>query len=201
MIYKRLLLNCVPLAISAAFLTSCELYSNDQPDPPLFGASIGGSFKLTNSANEVIEWKDFEGQYRIVYFGFTYCPDVCPTDVQRLSQGLMEFERDAPNLGKKITPIFISIDPERDTPEIMGEFISNFHPRLVGLTGSTEAIAEAAQNFAIYYARGQETPAGGYLVDHSAVVYLFDPQGRPLATLPTDKGSSAVASELEKWVS
>ena len=113
----------------------------------------------------------------------------------------MEFERDAPNLGRKITPIFISIDPERDTPEIMGEFISNFHPRLVGLTGSTEAIAEAARNFAIYYARGQETPAGGYLVDHSAVVYLFDPQGRPLATLPTDEGSSAVASEIEKWVS
>ena len=141
------------------------------------------------------------GKYRIVYFGFTYCPDICPTDVQRFSQGLMQFEHAEPDLAASITPIFISVDPERDTPEIVGEFIGNFHPRLVGLTGTAEQIEDAASKFAVFYSRGEDTPGGGYLVDHSAVVYLFGPEGEPLATLPTDQGAEAVAAELAKWVS
>ena len=189
------------LAAAALALSACDTAPAQQIEPPLAGASIGGDFELTGANGEQVSWDDFEGQYRIVYFGFTFCPDICPTDVQRMSQGLMQFEQSAPELGAKITPIFVSVDPERDTPEIVGEFASNFHPRLIGLTGTPEQIKDAAGKFAVFYSRGEDTPGGGYLVDHSAVVYLFSPEGDPLATLPTDQGPEAVAAELAKWVS
>ena len=189
------------LAAAALALSACDTAPAQQIEPPLAGASIGGDFELTGADGEQVSWDDFAGQYRIVYFGFTFCPDICPTDVQRMSQGLMQFEQSAPELGAKITPIFVSVDPERDTPEIVGEFASNFHPRLIGLTGTPEQIKDAAGKFAVFYSRGEDTPGGGYLVDHSAVVYLFSPEGDPLATLPTDQGPEAVAAELAKWVS
>ena len=202
--HNKLHLNWVPLAAAALTLSACDIApgSGGQgvPDWPLAGATIGGDFELTSSTGETVTWTDFAGQYRIVYFGFTYCPDICPTDVQRFSQGLAQFEQVAPELGAKITPIFISVDPERDTPEIVGEFIANFHPRLVGLTGSSDQIKAAAKTFAVFYSRGEDTPGGGYLVDHSAVVYLFGPDGEPIAILPTDQGADAVAAELAKWV-
>lgn len=190
----------VPISSLTLALASCG-QPGPAPEPPLAGASIGGEFELIGTDGETVRWADFQGQYRIVYFGFTFCPDICPTDTQRFSQGLLQFERSAPELGAKIQPIFVSVDPERDTPEVVAEFIANFHPRLIGLTGSPEQVKAAADTFRIFYSRGETTPGGGYLVDHSAIVYLFGPDGEPLATLPTDQGAEAVAAELSKWVS
>ena len=170
-------------------------------EPPLAGSTIGGPFELVDSHSQTRRWSDFDGQYRIVYFGFTYCPDVCPTDVQRLSQGLQKFEAAEPALGKKVQPIFISIDPERDKPAKVGEFVSHFHPRLVGLTGTPEQVKAAADAFKVFYEKGEPGSDGQYMMNHSAVSYLFGPKGEPLATLPTDQGPDAVAAELEKWVS
>lgn len=167
---------------------------------PLYGATIGGPFELTNAEGETVRWSDFDGQYRIVYFGFTYCPDICPTDVQRISQGLREFEQANPDLGAKVQPIFITIDPERDNQQVVGEFVSNFHPRLIGLTGTPEQIKSAAKAFAVYYSKGETPENGNYLMEHSAITYLFGPDGQPIATLPTDLGGEAVAEELAKWV-
>lgn len=167
---------------------------------PLYGASIGGPFELTNAQGETVRWSDFDGQYRIVYFGFTYCPDICPTDVQRISQGLRQFEQANSQLGAKIQPIFITIDPERDNQKVVGEFIGNFHPRLIGLTGTPEQIKSAAKAFAVYYSKGETPESGNYLMEHSAITYLFGPDGQPIATLPTDLGGEAVAEELAKWV-
>lgn len=169
-------------------------------EAPLYGASIGGPFELTNAAGETVRWSDFDGQYRIVYFGFTYCPDICPTDVSRISQGLRQFEQAAPDLGAKVQPIFITIDPERDNPQVVGEFVSNFHPRLIGLTGTPEQIKAAAKAFAVFYSKGETPASGNYLMEHSAITYLFGPDGKPIATLPTDLGGEAVAEELAKWV-
>lgn len=190
----------VPISSLTLALASCG-QPGPAPEPPLAGASIGGEFELIGTDGETVRWADFQGQYRIVYFGFTFCPDICPTDTQRFSQGLLQFERSAPELGAKIQPIFVSVDPERDTPEVVAEFIANFHPRLIGLTGSPEQVKAAADTFRVFYSRGETTPGGGYLVDHSAIVYLFGPDGEPLATLPTDQGAEAVAAELSKWVS
>ena len=190
----------VPISSLTLALASCG-QPGPAPEPPLAGASIGGEFELIGTDGETVRWADFQGQYRIVYFGFTFCPDICPTDTQRFSQGLLQFERSAPELGAKIQPIFVSVDPERDTPEVVAEFVANFHPRLIGLTGTPEQVKAAADTFRVFYSRGETTPGGGYLVDHSAIVYLFGPDGEPLATLPTDQGAEAVAAELSKWVS
>jgi len=170
-------------------------------EPPLAGASIGGDFTLTNSKGETVRWGDFAGKYRIVYFGYTFCPDICPTDMQRVAQGLKELKAADPDKAGKIVPIFITIDPDRDTQAVVGEFAAAFSPDIVGLTGTPEQIAATAKTFKVFHAKGETQPGGGYLVDHSNVVYLFGPDGAPIATLPTDKGAKAVAAELDRWVS
>lgn len=167
--------------------------------PPLEGAQIGGPFSLVDKHGKQVRWADFGGSYRIVYFGYTFCPDACPMDVQAMMAGFSRFEKAHPQLAAKVQPMFISIDPQRDTPEIVGEFAAAFHPRLMGLTGTPEQVDAAAQAFAAFYAKGEET-AGGYLMDHSRVAYLMDPDGKPLSMLPVDKDPEAVAAELEKWV-
>jgi protein SCO1 len=194
----RFLVICLPFALLAA---SCGS-SAPAGEPPLAGAAIGGPFELTDSTGKTVRWSDFDGKYRIVYFGFTYCPDVCPTDIARMSQGLSRFERDQPELAAKVQPIFISVDPGRDTPEKLGQFAANFHPRLIALTGSPEQIAEAARNFAVFYELEKDAEGdGSYMVNHSTAMNLFGPKGEPLAILPTNDGPDAVAAELARWVS
>ena len=170
-------------------------------EPPLAGAAIGGDFALTASDGRTVNWGDFKGKYRVVYFGYAFCPDVCPTDMQRVAQALKVLKGKDPAKAAKIQPIFITIDPERDTQKVVGEFAAAFSPDIIGLTGTPEQIAAAAKAFKVYYAKGETTPGGGYLVDHSNITYLFGPDGAPIATLPTDKGADAVAAELAKWVS
>jgi protein SCO1/2 len=181
-------------------LSACAAGEVDHGEPPLAGADIGGDFSLTDKNGETVNWSDFEGRYRIVYFGFAFCPDICPTDMQRTAQGLSTFAQSSPELAANVQPIFITIDPERDTPEVVGEFASAFSDDLIGLTGTAEQIADAASKFRVFYARGEESEAGGYLMDHSRIVYLFGPSGEPLATLPADTSADAVAEELAKWV-
>lgn len=172
----------------------------DPGPPPLEGARIGGPFTLTGENGEPVSWSDFDGRYRTVYFGFTFCPDVCPTDMQRAMAGLRAFEEEHPERGARVQPLFVSIDPARDTPAALREFTDAFHPRLIGLTGSEETLREVAEKFAVAYSRGADQPGGGYLMDHMTVTYLFGPDGEPIATLPTDEGPAAVAAELDRWV-
>lgn len=181
-------------------LASCGQTPSADARPPLEGADIGGDFTLVDKNGKEVRWSDFQGKYRIVYFGYTYCPDICPTDVQRMAKGLQVFAKKSPELAAQVQPIFISIDPERDTPAAVGQFAAAFSDRLIGLTGSPEQVKQAADTFRVFYAKGNESPGGGYLMDHSAITYLFGKQGEPIATLPTDKGAETVATELAKWV-
>lgn len=167
---------------------------------PLAGAAIGGDFTLTGEDGKPVSWTDFNGKWRVVYFGFAYCPDICPTDLQRSSQGLKLYAKDHAALAAQIQPVFITIDPERDTPAVVAEFTDAFSPDLLGLTGTPEQIAAAAKAFGVYFAKGEVNEQGAYMMDHSNVTYLFDPQGNPIAMLPTDQGAEAVAAELAKWV-
>jgi protein SCO1/2 len=198
-INKPSAIQSVAIALALA-LGACS-GAAPQEEPPLAGAAIGGDFALTNSKGETVRWGDFAGRYRIVYFGYTFCPDICPTDMQRVAQGLKELKAAGPAKAGKIVPIFITIDPERDTQAVVGEFAAAFSPDIVGLTGTPEQIAATTKAFKVFYAKGEAQPGGGYLVDHSNVVYLFGPDGAPIATLPTDKGAKAVAAELDRWVS
>lgn len=168
--------------------------------PPLEGGRIGGDFTLTGEDGGPVRWKDFDGKYRTVYFGYTFCPDVCPTDNQRLGAGLKLFEKEHAALGAKVQPLFVSVDPERDTPAVLKEFTANFHPRMIGLTGDEATLHKVAASFAASFSRGEDSPGGGYLMNHTNITLLFGPKGEPIATLPTDQGAEAVAAELEKWV-
>jgi protein SCO1 len=192
-------IRAVLIAASLA-LTACTAAA-PEAEPPLAGADIGGDFTLTGSKGETVRWGDFAGKYRVVYFGYTFCPDICPTDMQRVAQGLKLLKGSDPAKAAKITPLFITVDPERDTQAVVGEFAAAFSPDVIGLTGTPDQIAAAAKAFRIVYSKGEATPDGGYLVDHMRITYLFGPDGAPLAILPADEGADAVAADLARWVS
>ena len=172
----------------------------DNASADLRGSAIGGPFTLIDQHGKTVRWSDFAGHYRVVYFGYTYCPDVCPTDMQRTVAGEKIFARSHPAQARDLRTIFISVDPERDTPKVVGEFTAAFAPDIIGLTGTKDQVKAAEDAFKVYASKGAKQPGGGYLVNHSAITYLFDPQGQPLATLPTDQGPQAVADALAKWV-
>lgn len=185
------------LSLSVA-LTACG--GAPRGPAPLEGAAIGGPFELQDKAGKTVRWSDFDGKYRIVYFGYAYCPDVCPLDVQKMMQGYTLFAKDHPDLAGQVQPIFITVDPARDTPAVVGEFTSAFSDKLLGLTGSEAQVAAAAKAFAVYVSKGEPNAEGGYLVDHSRAAYLMGRKGEPITTLPVEQSGAAVAAELAKWV-
>ncbi|OAO04108.1 electron transporter [Sphingomonadales bacterium EhC05] len=202
-IYNFLTTSLAVILLSA--LAGCNPPSNSTgasgQEPPLAGAKIGGEFTLTNQDGEKASDTDFSGQYRIVYFGYSYCPDVCPIDLANLMLGLKQAEKDDADRAVKIQPLFITIDPERDTPEVLKQYVANFHPRLIGLTGKPEEIAEVAKKFLIIYDKRDDESTTEYLVDHSRQAYLFGPNGEPLALLSFDGTPRQVADEIAQWVS
>ena len=187
---------------ACAILAACGGSSSQPPaeDAPLYGSAVTGGFDLVGPQGEPVTDADFAGQYQMVYFGYAYCPDVCPFDVQRMIQGYNAFAEASPDLAADVQPIFITVDPERDTPEVIAEFTQNFSDDLIGLTGTPEAIETAAENFFVQYGKLPPNEGGGYLMDHSRVGYLVDREGQPMAILPVTESGEAVAAELEKWV-
>lgn len=169
-------------------------------EPPLAGARIGGPFTLVDQNGKTVRDSDFAGRYRIVYFGYTYCPDVCPTDMAKIGQAMKILDKETPRVAAKVVPIFITVDPERDTPAAIRQFVANFHPGIVGLTGSPQAIAQAAKSYAVYFKKQPAGPGGGYMVDHLAVAFLMGPDGKPIASLPIDKDGQAIAEQVKHWV-
>ena len=136
-------------------------------------ALVGGPFELTNQDGKRVTDQDFRGRYMLVFFGYTYCPDVCPTTLQMMTEALDKLGAQAAN----IQPIFISIDPERDTPATLKAYVGNFSPRLVGLTGSAEDIAKVARAYRVAYSKLDSTDPKAYLMDHSSIIYLMGPDG------------------------
>ena len=193
-----MLVSLIPLVSACNPGDSAQIAGDGEP--PLAGAKIGGSFTLTNQDGERVSDTDLNGQYRIMYFGYSYCPDVCPIDLQKVMQGLTLAEKSDPELVKKVQPIFITIDPARDGPEQMKQYVSAFHPRLIGLTGTDEEIADIAKKFLIIYQRRESEGASEYLMDHSRQAYLFGPEGEPVAMLPYDGTPQEIADEIKKWV-
>ena len=139
-------------------------------------ASIGGPFSLTDDKGETKTDKDFRGRYMLIYFGYTYCPDVCPTALQSMTEAV---DRLAPETQAKITPIFITIDPERDTAKQLNAYVENFPPRLVGLTGTPDQIAQTARLYRVYFGRAKDEreESTEYLMDHSSIIFLMNPEG------------------------
>lgn len=147
---------------------------------------VGGAFALTDQTGKARSDRDFQGSLMLVYFGFTYCPDVCPTDLMAIGQALELLGTDA----DAIQPIFITLDPARDTAQHLAEYVPLFHPRLIGLTGSDAAVRQAADAYKVYYARvATGKDADDYTIDHTAYIYLMDRDGKYLGFFPP--GTSA----------
>ncbi len=206
---STLALPLLVLASACNMSKEGEGSSQDALQADLAGARIGAPFTLTNQDGKPTRWDDFRGRYRLVYFGYSYCPDVCPMDLQRIMQAYAAFEKAAPERAAKLQPLFISVDPERDTPAVLKAYVAAFHPRLIGLTGSKAQIDKVAKDFVVYANPEKQEGASGYLVSHSRTPYLFDPDGKPIALVPvddpatpdTDEGSpDKVRAFLDKWV-
>ena len=181
----------------ALLLAAC---SSPAAAPPLEGASMGGPFTLTDQNGRRVSDRDFAGKSRLIYFGYTFCPDVCPVDMQVIGAGLRRFEAEDPARAARVQPIFITVDPARDTPAVLRQFVAAFHPRMIGLTGSEAEIAQVAREYRIFYERGAASPGGGYMVNHTRMAVPYGPEGQPIAIIPFDQGPDGVAAELGRWV-
>jgi cytochrome oxidase Cu insertion factor (SCO1/SenC/PrrC family) len=156
---------------------------------------IGGAFALIDQNGTRRTDTDFRDKFMLVYFGFTYCPDVCPTDL--LQMGLA-VDRLGP-AGDSVQPIFITVDPERDTPEHLKEYLAVFHPRFIGLTGDAAAIKEAARAYRVYYSRA-DLPKSDYTIDHSAFIYLMGRNGEYLSFFPPGTSAELLAGALRPFI-
>jgi cytochrome oxidase Cu insertion factor (SCO1/SenC/PrrC family) len=158
-------------------------------------ALVGGPFNLTSDNGEHVTDKDFRGRHMLVFFGFTHCPDICPASLQLISAAME-------NLGDKadrITPIFVSVDPERDTPEKLHEYIQNFDPRLVGLTGTPEEIDEVTKAYKVYFKKvPNEAAPDDYGMDHTGIIYLMDPRGQYVAHFTPTTTVEQMTQRLDK---
>lgn len=157
------------------------------------GARVGGPFTLVNEQGESVTEADFRGRFMLIYFGFTFCPDVCPTELQVMASAIEALGPEA----EKITPVFITIDPERDTPEVMARYVTLFHPRLTGLTGSPEQIAAAAKAWHVFYRKvADESSNEDYTMDHSSIVFLMGPEGEYLKLFGPGTGPDKMAEDI-----
>ena len=192
--------SCFVLLPLLLGLAACQSGTQQTQTPPLAGARMGGAFTLTNQDGVQVSDRDFVGKYRLIYFGYTFCPDVCPVDVQNLMAGFRVFEKSAPALAARTQPIFITVDPQRDTPPALKQFVSAFHPRLIGLTGTPAEIADVAKRYAVYFQKAPGADPKAYLVDHSRSAILYGPDGSPIAIIPQDGTPAKIATELARWI-
>lgn len=195
-----LLVVAVVLAAGAIWATIRGDSGGSSPSGNISGSAIGGPFTLVDETGRTVTQDSYAGKWRLMYFGFTYCPDVCPTDTAAMAAGLKAFEAKYPARGAKVQPLFISFDPERDTPQALAEFTDNFHPRLIGLTGSREQVDSVLKAYRIYAQKVPGASPDSYVYDHVALVYLMDPDGKPVQAL-TGPTAESVAAMLEKYVS
>ncbi len=158
--------------------------------------TVGGSFTLVNHDGKAVTEKDFAGKYLLVTFGFTYCPDVCPTKLQDMSLTLDELGTDA----QWVQPVFISIDPQRDTPEQMKGYVSLYHNAIIGLTGTPEQIASTAKTFKVYYKRGEDVGDGNYMMDHSTAIYLLGQDSKVLDVFAEGTTPEAMAAAIKTYL-
>ncbi len=166
--------------------------------------SIGGSFTLTDHTGRRVSDADFRGRFLLIFFGYTYCPDVCPTAMANVSLVMEELGAEA----SEVQPLFISVDPQRDDPGELADFVGQFDPRIVGLTGSPAEIAEVARKYRVYYRKVTAEELGGessedgddYLMDHSAYVYLMGPDGRFLEVFTHTEDPAEVARAIREAI-
>jgi protein SCO1/2 len=191
-----LLVGMAVFVLGALLLAGATAWSlRPQAAGEVRASAIGGPFQLVDQDGKTVTDKDFLGEPLLVFFGFTHCPDVCPTTLFELSEVLNRLGPDA----KRVRAAFVTVDPERDTPEVMKRYLSSFNPQLRGLTGDQAAIDGIVKAYRVY-ARKVPLDDGDYTMDHTAVVYLMDKSGRFVAPLNLKRRDTEVADELRRWM-
>ncbi len=158
-------------------------------------AQVGGPFTLIDGEGRTVTERDFAGRHMLVYFGYTFCPDVCPTTMLAASEAL---DAIGPERAADVRLVFISVDPERDTPEVVRDYAAHFHPGTVGLTGTPEQVASAARAWRVYYRKAAPDEDGDYLVDHSSILFLMDEEGRYVTHFSHDASAADMAAQLQR---
>lgn len=186
------ILSRVLVLALAAFLTSCE----KAPAPSfqltdITGAPFGHDFSLIDHNGQARTLADFRGKVVTVFFGFTHCPDVCPTTLAEMAQVMGELGPEA----QKVQVLFVTVDPERDTPQVLKQYVPSFHPSFLGMSGDADAISRTAKEFKVFYQK-QPLPGGGYSVDHSAGTYIFDQEGRLRLFASYGRGAPAILHDI-----
>ena len=162
-------------------------------------ADVGGPFQLIDHTGKPVTDADYRGRYMLIYFGFSFCPDVCPTTLAVMAQALDKLGSEA----RRVTPIMITIDPERDTPEVLADYMKAFGPSFVGLTGSVAAIKDVEKKYRVYAVKKPLDPAkpkAGYGMDHSSVLYLMGPNGRLISFYDEAISPDQLAKELRQKI-
>lgn len=198
-LFRITLFSILALVVAGLFAWQYGFLSPDGRRPGTSGiAAIGGPFTLTDHTGQARTEKDLQGKLSLIYFGYTYCPDVCPTALQVMSVAV-------DNLGDKakgVTPVFITVDPERDTVAHLKKYVSNFHKDMIGLTGTADQIKNAAKVYRVYYrkAEADKNASDEYLMDHSSVVYLMDRDGRYITHFTHQSQSEDIEATLRKYL-
>ncbi len=161
---------------------------------------VGGPFDLIDQTGERRSDEDYRGRYMLVYFGYTFCPDVCPTSLLAMSRALQLLSARAPGAAEQVVPLFVTVDPERDTVEALAAYAPSVPPDLVALTGTPEQIATAAKAYRVSYAKAEDASSGTYLMDHSSFIYLIGPDGAYRAHFSHLAQPDEIAEGLERHI-
>lgn len=199
---SRLPLLLVPLVLLlAAGALFWLMPASRGPQGNLSNSGVSGTFNLIDETGRAVTSESFDGKWRLMYFGYTFCPDICPTDTATMAAGLRLFEEKHPDAAARLQPLFLTIDPERDTPAALAEFTASFHPRILGLTGSREQVDAALKALRIYAVKVPGATPGSYTMDHQAMFYLLDEQGRPVEFLASSTATpESLAAMLERFL-
>lgn len=157
---------------------------------------IEGPFSLTDHTGAKVTDANFRGKYMLVLFGYTYCPDICPTGLTKISSALKKLGKTA----ARIQPLFVTVDPERDTPKLLSDYVAHFHPALKGLTGSEAQIAEIAKSYRVFRRKVTQDDASDYLMDHSTFVYLMNPKGKLALMFRHETNPEAMAKAIAEEI-
>jgi protein SCO1/2 len=160
-------------------------------------ALVGGPFALVDPSGKTVTDQDFRGRYMLIFFGYTHCPDICPAELQVMAAALDRLGDKA----KKVVPIFITLDPERDTPEAVGAYVKNFSQNIVGLTGSMDAISAAAKSYRVSFSKFEDKNNGdNYTIDHSALAYLMGADGEYITHIPYGTSVAQMVDTLNRYL-
>jgi protein SCO1/2 len=181
---------------AVAVITIWQVVRSGPRGDPTAAAEIGGGFTLTDQTGRTVTDRAYDGRYRLIYFGYTFCPDACPTELQTMAQAVDALG----SAGAAVQPIFITVDPARDTAEKLAHYVPLFDKRLVGLTGTPEQIAAVAKAYKVYYAKVEQPNGAPYLMNHSSFVYLMDPAGKFLTVFQSDMDSDRMAAEIRRYM-